>query len=546
MATNTLTGTTGNDILQSPGSVETDVKGLAGNDTITLNLAGDNAYGAEGDDSIAIDVATHSGSIYGGAGNDTLAFSTATTVISGKVVMGDGGDFVSNTAVQFQGTLGFNAGNDTISLAGGALNGGLYAGNDNDTIAITAGTYTNATIQGGKGADTLNLNGATYTSSTVSGNSGHDRIAASGAAFSTAFVGLGKGNDSIALGTQSTVTVAGGRGNDTVNLVGALDGGVIYGDANGVTTSSTGANANGADLIGTTGATFGEVGAISIFGAGGNDTIRFNSGSTGFNFVINGGDGNDLLGNSAAGLGYSASTISGGVGDDTILLNEIATQGGSVILGGAGADSIVLVTQATTDGSINGGAGNDTINLASGLLGGGHSAGLITINGGSGTDVIQFSVASGGIQTLTSLTAGNVTGQSAYHAAVVYESGDIIKYANTAISTTGSNWAGGGGQILVVTSINAVTISAAANGANYSAQSAGSINVFSDGTDTYFFLNGNSQSATFNFVVTGKDLVATTSVGLVNNTSTNVLFTPAANTGSSGASGSTGVSITLL
>ena len=52
MATTTLTGTTGNDILNAPGSVTTNVAGLAGNDTITLALSGDEAQAGAGNDSI--------------------------------------------------------------------------------------------------------------------------------------------------------------------------------------------------------------------------------------------------------------------------------------------------------------------------------------------------------------------------------------------------------------------------------------------------------------------------------------------------------------
>ena len=133
--------------------------------------------------------------------------------------------------------------------------------------------------------------------------------------------------------------------------------------------------------------------ALSIYGAGGSDTIRFSSGSTGAQVFIAGGDGGDLLGSTAATFGYSGSTLSGGAGADTLTLGAMftgATGVGNLVLGGAGADSITLVTAAGSyNGSINGGAGNDTINLLSGSLAA-ASGGLTTINGGSGTDVIQF------------------------------------------------------------------------------------------------------------------------------------------------------------
>lgn len=557
---NTLTGTTGNDILNAPGSVQTDVFGLQGNDTITLALSSDNAYGAEGDDSFNVNVGTLNGSVYGGDGNDTLAFSTASTIFNGRAVMGGGTDLASTSATQITGVVGTNAGNDTIRFQGGGLNGRISAGADADLVTVTAGTMTNVTTHGGKGKDTLTLNGGTFTTSTVAGNQGSDIINASAATLTNVAFNLGKGNDSIALASQSSLTVAGGAGNDSIgtNTTFAFGGGIIYGDKSGVTTSTTSditgsnaANPNGADLIGHTSLGFlsGGTGGVSVYGGGGSDTVKFQSGATGQTFIVDGGDGGDLLGTTASLLTYSASTISGGAGADTIKIAGMGTQGGVILLGGAGHDSITLVSAGNNEASVNGGAGNDTINFftAAGAAGGGHSAGLITINGGSGADVINFSVASAGeIQTLTTFTGQGITGQTTYHAGIVYEAGDLIQYNNTSISTTGANWAGAGGQILIVTSITALTVSGAANGVNYSAQSSGSISVFENGTDTYFFINGNNRTALFSFVVLGKDLVTTTSVGLVNNTSANFLFTPASDTGTSGTAAAGGVQITLL
>lgn len=544
MATTTIAGTTGNDILNAPGTLSTEMVGLQGNDTITLALADDETSAGLGDDSITLaGVATVTNTVVSGAGNDTIFVNTASTTIGGSLGLNEGDDLFNNSSVQVIGaSIGGNAGADTITLLANVTNSAVGGGKNADNLNFSAGTFTTTTVNGGAGADTLVLNAGTFNITTVQSGDGHDRIAASAAVFGTSIVTMGRGLDSIALGAQSTATVAGGSGADTVNLVGAFAGGGIFGDGLGQTVSSSGGGGN--DLIGATSVTFGEVAAISIYGASGADTISFASGSTGFAFIVDGGFGADLIGISGGGLGFSASTLAGGDGNDTIVIGEMATQGGSVVLGGNGADSIALFTQGTVSSSINGGAGADTINLASGLLGGSFTQ-TTSINGGSGADVIIFNVDGGGIQTLTSLTAGNVTGQTAYHAAVTHESGDIIQYNNTAISTTGAAWAGAGGQILIVTSITALTISAAANGANYSAQSAGSVSVFSDGTDTYFFINSNAVSQTFNFVVDGADLTITTAVGLVNAGATNFGFTLDAVSGTAGNAAASGVEITL-
>ena len=124
VASNTLTGTTGNDILNAPGSVGTEVKGLTGADTITLTLTDDIAQAGAGDDSILIDVdGGAKSSAFGGEGSDTVTLGTA--VLTNSVYIRTDG------------------GNDSINLAGGAgftvNNGAFVAGNaGDDTITATA------------------------------------------------------------------------------------------------------------------------------------------------------------------------------------------------------------------------------------------------------------------------------------------------------------------------------------------------------------------------------------------------------------------------
>ena len=111
MATTTLTGTTGNDILNAPGSVTTLVAGYQGNDTITLVLSGDEAQAGAGNDSIAVNVSgTAAITVAAGAGNDSVTLSTAQVTNSGIIGLNEGDDLFSNT-----GTL-FNGGSLTLCL----------------------------------------------------------------------------------------------------------------------------------------------------------------------------------------------------------------------------------------------------------------------------------------------------------------------------------------------------------------------------------------------------------------------------------------------
>ena len=101
------------------------------------------------------------------------------------------------------------------------------------------------------------------------------------------------------------------------------------------------------------------------------------------------------MGTTAAGLRFSASTLAGGNGADTIRLSTFSA--GTQVLGGAGHDSIALVTAGGGVGgaSVNGGAGNDTINVVTTLGACWFDDGLHTINGGAGSDVIVFDTLSG-------------------------------------------------------------------------------------------------------------------------------------------------------
>ena len=128
MAATTLTGTTGANLLNAPGSVSSLVQGLQGADTISLTLADDEASGGKGFDSISITrTGTVNNTITGGEGNDTVWVRSA-TVFGGSVKLGAGQD-----------SIAFATANGTTTLVGSTVRGG--AGNDTLTIthAITNG-----------------------------------------------------------------------------------------------------------------------------------------------------------------------------------------------------------------------------------------------------------------------------------------------------------------------------------------------------------------------------------------------------------------------
>lgn len=151
-----------------------------------------------------------------------------------------------------------------------------------------------------------------------------------------------------------------------------------------------------------------------IDGKGGNDNISAGSGNDGVlggagNDTLNGQAGNDTLlggdGNDVIRGGPGADSLVGGAGSDTLDYSDntlnisvnLATnvvaggtaQGDTIsgfesIIGGAGNDTLTL---SNTAGSVNGGAGNDSITGGTGndTLDGG--AGNDTLRGGAGNDV---------------------------------------------------------------------------------------------------------------------------------------------------------------
>lgn len=118
----------------------------------------------------------------------------------------------------------------------------------------------------------------------------------------------------------------------------------------------------GADI-----AKFAAQGRVTIDGGAGDDQA-YGWGSV---VALSGDGGNDLLLASADGT----ATVAGGFGADRIW----ALGAGTAVAGDGGADTIVL---HSTDPTVDGGAGNDTIALA-------HSAPSGTISGGDGSDLIS-------------------------------------------------------------------------------------------------------------------------------------------------------------
>lgn len=503
MATTTLTGTTGNDILNAPGSVTTLVAGFQGNDTIQLQLAADTANAGKGDDSITLTTVAAQNTINGGEGADSVFLTTAVTTLNGSVNFGGGADQLLNTRVQaIGGNVSGNAGSDTIRLAFGVLNSTVGGGTDNDSISIAGGT-TNGYVTGGKGIDTLVIAGSASLS-TLTGARGSDVILASASDGSSTFqISGGKGTDSIRLGTGVYATVAGGGLSDTINFTGKTNGGVIYGDAIGVTTVGTGTAgaADGGDLFLATKAF---QAATTIYGGGGADTVTLSDTATTALLLVDAGNGHDLIGKSTVTFAkaVSGTQILGAAGNDTIKIS-----GGDAkltISGGAGSDSIYMKSN-TKLFDVLGGADADQINVIGGI---GKVAQVATIDGGAGADTIriQNGLAGAVIKTVNTTTMANIK----------YGSGDVImlttKTNKISDSFTKANIGLAAPTFFIGTAISKISI--------IQTTALGSVAVFDTdgnaGTDGDLLIGITSNKGTvysFINIVGGDELLTTTKVG---------------------------------
>lgn len=290
---------------------------------------------------------------------------------------------------------------------------------------------------------TILLNGVETDVTTLTGTGLADRLTARGGADGLAAgldgleADLDDGDDLIELdanGEDADVTLNGAEGNDVITVIGGdpdeVDfifpkdiGGTISGDAGDDTISFgdglavlTG-TVNGGDDEDTI--TVANARAATISGGNDNDAIKLGfadgygtaAGSraeaTITNTTVSGGDGDDNIVISAAltdsdvegndgndniiviDSSIDDSKIDGGDGDDVILATDVTVTNYVAIKGQEGDDTITINGVTTGAMNITGNAGDDDIDVSGLILGDGIEAGDVTIRGGFGHDTIR-------------------------------------------------------------------------------------------------------------------------------------------------------------
>jgi len=439
MAVNTITGTTGNDLLQGQqlSGTQNQINGLAGNDTLLAATISDSLNGGAGNDSLSYGTGlTINGAVaVGGNGNDSF-FAVGTTLLASSFSGESGNDLFSFTAATNIASASVRGGEgaDTVTfVAGGATLNGLVAtmGQGADLLNFTGSTFVNGAVYGGQDNDTIQLANS-INATTIGGNEGADRIQIATATLLNSVIGAGKGHDivtttALAGALVGTIgSIVGGEGLDSINIsFGAASTNTsltVFGDVSEGGDSTLGA----ADFINFSANGLTELGSSSVYGGVGNDTITFGGITAGRATAIAirafGNDGTDSITFGAGG----ASSLNGGAGNDTLIGQFTFTAGGINsgfnLNGGTGIDRLLYAntntgalltggfTGATILGSVVGGFADSGDNLI--LQGiGGNTANFSGVNFiATGTQALAAQALGGTASTFTGAFVYNITG----------------------------------------------------------------------------------------------------------------------------------------
>lgn len=460
-------GSGNNTYIMGDGSTPVTIIGGAGNDTLDLtnvlnaNLGNITVSGIEnfiggtlpggggggggtattGDDTFSYNDDYADDTIDGLAGNDTLDFSAMTAAHPVTVTFtSDNDGTADNTA---GGTVTFT---DVENVTGGA---------DDDSV-IFADSFGNHTIDGGSGNDTLDFSAATVgndiTVDFVAGTAanGTDTVTFS----NVEHVTTGDGDDTFSLDDISSPhTLDGGSGTDALDLS-ALDatedvtvdfqsggsGDVVALNMESVTTGA------GDDAF-----TFADGFAdVTIDGGSGTDSLDLSGLTLGNNVTVDFAAGTATDGSGTITFANLENVMSG-AGDDTFTLDDISVA--HTIEGGDGADSLDMsALDATEDVTVDfqsGGSGDVVVlNVETVTSGAGDDSFTFedsfsdyTVDGGAGTNTLDFSA----------LTVGN-------NITVDYTLGTVTDGTGTITFTNAENALGGAGDDTFIVDSNAHTL----------------------------------------------------------------------------------------
>lgn len=351
----TLNGGTGADVLNGGDGTDTVVY----DSSVTLNLSAPaSSLGAAADDvltGIEVIEFTNGTSAFIGSGAAVTVRAIGATVTA---LAGSGAETFQNMAsVSYQNAT---TGVSLTEISDGRLNGAGGAAGD---VLFETGVLTLSALN-----DSLSLNGETITVE----------------------ADLGGGDDSVSVDGTLGLTLTTGSGADTVTGLGATidldmgDGADVVSLISGPfpQTSASILGGNGHDSLSVT-----DFASTTLEGGIGNDTLNAQSQEgIGSNVRLRGGDGDDLF----TGTNFNGSLIvEAGGGNDTMTLSARV----GTFEGGEGVDTLNIEIVALESGffNVDGGAGNDVLNLTQSVPVSVAAPRWVTIMGGAGDDDINGS-----------------------------------------------------------------------------------------------------------------------------------------------------------
>jgi acrosin len=487
-----------------------------GSDVDTFNVSADhtgNLAGGDGADVFNLTGGTLTGDVAGDAGDDAFNFSGGSMT---GAVTGDAGDDTVTVTAPTTLSSGLSGGddNDTFTVAA-ALTANVDGGNGDDTLVLTGtGTVTGG-YAAGTGTDTLSFAGyatgrsVTLTAlGTADGFNGTEATISGGFTDVNVLVGSGNadaltGRDAVAtweidgtdrylngateLAFSAVENLTGGSAADTFDVTAAHAGNLAGGgdaDAFNISAALTGSASGdaGNDTFSLSG-----TGSVSGTADGGADDDTFTLAGTSTAGSVVGGTGSDTLSyaghtgavavflttSSADGFDGAASGLSGGFAT----IDALAGSANTDTLTGEHVDSTWTLdsTRSYSDGTqsvtfssfenLTGGSADDTFRVMN------NTAFAGTLNGGVGTNAVDYSDASNtsGISfSLTATNSGSVAGAFAFTAVANLSGGagdDTFTFANNARVTGMLDGAGGTNTLNYSAYTAGVRVSLAANSA---------------------------------------------------------------------------------
>jgi Ca2+-binding RTX toxin-like protein len=397
-----VNGGDGDDIISGGYSAD-QLNGGAGNDDIDGGPGNDVLRGGLNDDILRDSAGIGTGTMYGDEGDDTFLFTRPVNgpIVSAAMYGGAGADtFLVDVPYQSTVTIDGGAGADTASI--GYAGGSVDLGDDDDTLILSPKAGATISIELGSGSDLITFNGGPPELVLANGIHITDFQEGDGGDVIDIFSHIALTWDYVTNPLSDPEYFGGGRlglvkfdgldhGQITAfNLSGfATDGSPFAGQtftgdggANSITGSRGGDTIDG---LGDTDTLRGGWGSDTLNGGDGNDNLDGEGGSD----TVDGGAGNDIINDFVQG----DDTLNGGSGNDVIHLRRdwttISRVASVIAIDGGDNDDVITVDylgdhKPDISGTVAGGAGNDTITIAS------MGPGASTVSGGEGNDLISI------------------------------------------------------------------------------------------------------------------------------------------------------------